>query len=195
MNKETSLNDERDSMGLPNISRREFLDSDIKAYGMLLPMMIGRATRKVGQNDAEDVVQEALRRGFKAVETKKTDADFQEDGSLAKYLLQILNNTVKNHWKKSRVREKYDGVPSSLENEEEFVFDPGNTEAIVECKLTAKEIKNAIKDPNIKEALELRERGFSYLEIADIQNVPIGTVSKRISLARKYIKAIIQEDA
>jgi RNA polymerase sigma-70 factor (ECF subfamily) len=43
-------------------------------------------------------------------------------------------------------------------------------------------------DINLKHTFRLHFRGFKYHEIADMENIPLGTVKSRIFLARKEIK-------
>ena len=55
-------------------------------------------------------------------------------------------------------------------------------------------LKSALEDLPIefREAIVLREmEGLSYKEIADIANVPVGTVMSRLARARRRLQAIL----
>jgi RNA polymerase sigma-70 factor (ECF subfamily) len=43
-------------------------------------------------------------------------------------------------------------------------------------------------DENLKNTFRMHFRGFKYHEIADMEDIPLGTVKSRIFLARKEIK-------
>ena len=57
-------------------------------------------------------------------------------------------------------------------------------------KLAMDEIQKAIKglDYEHKTPFMMHFQGYKYFEIADILNIPIGTVKNRIHIARKELK-------
>ncbi|MEO0585643.1 MAG: RNA polymerase sigma factor, partial [Bacteroidota bacterium] len=65
------------------------------------------------------------------------------------------------------------------------------TENGASTKLALDEIHDAIKDLSYeyKTPFLMHYKGYKYFEIADILNIPIGTVKNRIHIARKELKS------
>jgi RNA polymerase sigma factor (sigma-70 family) len=135
------------------------------------------------EHDAEDVVQEASLRAFKYWE----GLSHRDSRS---WLLAIVRNTFYT-WLRRRSPEapglsdgEVDDIDSNIPNPESAALREADREML----------KCALEDlPNeFREAIVLREmEGLSYKEIADIANVPIGTVMSRLARARKRLQEIL----
>jgi RNA polymerase sigma-70 factor (ECF subfamily) len=123
-------------------------------------------------HDAEDIVQESFLRAFAA-------ADAFRGRDPRPWLLAIVRNTSMNFLRKRRTEravEWRDGLPEPV--------DGGPSP---ERRL---QIRKAIASlpEDYRETLVLREfEGFSYKEIAEATNAPIGTVMSRLSRARALL--------
>lgn len=143
--------------------------------------------------DAEDIVQEASLRAFKAI------GGFA-GGNARAWALTIVRNASYTWLAKNRPsmvvltgdlderrREAIDlAVPSEAET----------PEAALIAKIEAEEVKQAVADlpPHFREVLVLREiHDLDYRTIADIVQVPIGTVMSRLARARKLVLASFRE--
>ncbi len=151
------------------------------------------------ENDAEDLVQEAL---FKAL---KHQRQFKKGTNLKAWLLTILRNSYINLYRK-RKREHLDMdfmkiiklVPDE-KSAEQFSFP-------LENLLTFEDISEQLSD-KVKNALqELSEdyrqifllsvvEKFSYREISHLLEIPIGTVMSRLFRARKQMQEKLKEYA
>ena len=135
-------------------------------------------------SDAEDLVQETFLRAYRGFD------GFHEGTNLKAWLYKILTNTFINQYRaKKRRPEQVD-----LDDVEDFyIFRRlGGLEAADATRTPEAEVLEGIPDSEVKEALEsIPEQfrmaviladveGFSYKEIADILDVPIGTVMSRI---------------
>ena len=157
----------------------------------LLPSLYGAALRMTrNPTDAEDLVQDTYLRAFRGF------ASFQEGTNLKAWLYRILTNSFINTYrKKQRQPQTVDG-PDDLE--EWYLFDrlgSRNVEASAE-----QEVLDQLPDEDVKRALEsLPENfrmpvlladveGFSYKEIAEIMDTPIGTVMSRLHRGRKALE-------
>jgi len=139
-------------------------------------------------HDAEDIAQEAALRALRFLR------NFRGENSRA-WLLAIVRNTAYTWLKRNR--------PSaivSLDNEqlleiEDTATPPTDSATIRSTDAVA--LKAALDElPELfREALVLRElEGLSYKEIAEIADVPIGTVMSRLGRARRqFIKILNQK--
>ncbi len=132
-------------------------------------------------HDAEDIVQEAYLRAFRFF------GGFR-GGNSRTWLLTIVRNTAYTWLKKNRPRAVV-AIPDEQLAEIEDVAKPMDEEIF--AKADSATVRTALEQlpTEFREALVLRElEGFSYKEIADVANVPIGTVMSRIARARKQLQ-------
>jgi RNA polymerase sigma-70 factor, ECF subfamily len=142
--------------------------------------------------DAEDIVQEAYLRAFRAF-------DGFRGGDMRPWLLAIVRNTA-YRWLSNRRRS---GTVISLE--EAFAEGGGQSvDEIASDEPTAEErlIGAAERDyvlralaelpPAFREVLVLREiEGLAYREIAEVTGVPVGTVMSRLSRGRGELRKVL----
>src|SRR5690606_19214778 len=140
------------------------------------------------QAEAEDVVQEAFIKAYRAI------PQFRGDSAFYTWLYRIGINTAKNHLVTQARR-----APTSTEANAEAAetFDAGeqlrdvNTpQSLVATKQIAGTLNVAMDSlpTELRMAISLREiEGLSYDEIAVAMDCPIGTVRSRIFRAREAI--------
>jgi RNA polymerase sigma-70 factor (ECF subfamily) len=158
-----------------------------------MPSLYSAALRMTrNPSDAEDLVQETYLRAYRGF------GGFREGTNLKAWLYKILTNTFINQYRaKKRRPEQVD-----LDDTEDFYLYRrlGGLEAAEASRSPETEVLEQIPDAAVKEALEaLPEQfrmaviladieGFSYKEIAEILDVPIGTVMSRIHRGRKALQ-------
>ena len=164
----------------------------------LLPSLYGAALRMTrNPADAEDLVQETYLRAYRGF------AGFQEGTNLKAWLYRILTNSFINTYrKKQREPQTVEGHDDA---DEWYLFDRlggQNVEGSAED-----EVLDRIPDEAVKKALEsLPENfripvlladveGFSYKEIAEIMDTPIGTVMSRLHRGRKALERVLWQTA
>lgn len=139
--------------------------------------------------DAEDLVQDTYLKAFKSSGT------FKPGTNLRAWLFTILHNHFLNdrrHAKASPVEvdsdraDKAAGVtPASPETTEDALV---RRVSDAEVRAALDELPEAFRD-----AVWLRDaEGFSYVEIAGMLNVPVGTVMSRISRGRRLLAERLQ---
>ncbi|MDB6130817.1 MAG: polymerase sigma factor [Verrucomicrobiales bacterium] len=132
-------------------------------------------------HDAQDVAQEASLRAFKFF------GNFRGENARA-WLLTIVRNTFYNWLQKNRRQE----MAGELDDEAMAVEDAAvNADALNLRLADAAAVRRAVEELPVefREIVVLREmEGFSYKEIADLSDVPIGTVMSRLARARKRLQ-------
>ena len=142
--------------------------------------------------DAEDVVQETFLKAYRAYHT------FQAGTNLKAWLYRILTNTYINRYRKQARR------PSEVdfgEVEDLYLYKRmGSAESGRAARSAEDQVLEHFVDADVKAAVEeLPEHfrmpvlladveGFSYKEIAEILDVPIGTVMSRLHRGRKALQ-------
>jgi RNA polymerase sigma-70 factor (ECF subfamily) len=156
-----------------------------------------RMTRKPA--DAEDLVQETYLRAYRGF------GGFQEGTNLKAWLYRILTNTFINSYRAKQRRPD----ESDLEEVEDLYLYRrlGGLEAAAAGRSAEDELMDWFTDSEVKEAVEaLPENfrmavlladveGFSYKEIAEILDIPIGTVMSRLHRGRKALQKQLYEYA
>ncbi len=142
--------------------------------------------------DAEDLVQETFLKAYRAYHT------FEEGTNLKAWLYRILTNTYINRYR----REKRRPVETDLGNVEDlYLYRRIGSEQSADAAQSAEDaVLEGLVEADIKTAVEgLPEtfrlpvlladlEGFSYKEIAEILDIPIGTVMSRLHRGRKALQ-------
>ncbi len=137
-------------------------------------------------HDAKDIAQEACLRAFRFISgCRNSDA--------RAWLLAIVRNTAFSWLKKNRPRSVV-----SIEGDEFSELEDQNAAAGSFHRADADALRAAMESLPLefREALVLRElEGLSYKEIAEVAEVPVGTVMSRLARARRQLqKAFIQKE-
>ena len=150
-------------------------------------------------SDAEDLVQETYLRAYRGF------GGFREGTNLKAWLYKILTNTFINQYRaKQRRPEQVD-----LDDTEDFYLYRrlGGLESAAAERTPEHYVLDQIPEASVKEALEaIPEQfriaviladieGFSYKEIAEILDVPIGTVMSRIHRGRRALQKALWDYA
>jgi RNA polymerase sigma-70 factor (ECF subfamily) len=164
----------------------------------LLPSMYGAALRLTrNPADAEDLVQEAYLRAFRGF------ASFEEGTNLKAWLYRILTNSFINTYRKRQREPQTVEGPDDLD--EWYLYDRLGGRSVEES--AEDEVLDRLPDEAVQRALEsLPENfrlpvlladveGFSYKEIAEIMETPIGTVMSRLHRGRKALERALWETA
>jgi RNA polymerase sigma-70 factor, ECF subfamily len=147
--------------------------------------------------DAEDLVQETYLKAYRAFHT------FQEGTNLKAWLYRILTNTYINIYRAKKRRPEQ----TDIEDVEDLYLYRrlGGLEAAAAGRSAEEEVLDHFTDADVKAAVEsLPEQfrmavlladveGFAYKEIAEILDIPIGTVMSRLHRGRRALQKALFE--
>jgi RNA polymerase sigma-70 factor (ECF subfamily) len=165
-----------------------------------MPQLYSSALRMTrNPADAEDLVQETYLKGYRSFHT------FSEGTNLRAWLYRILTNTYINRYRSQQRRPQ----EADLADVEDFylyrrlpTLASGLASASAEEQLleqfTDDEVKAALEElpENFRLPVLLADvQGFSYKEIADILDIPVGTVMSRLHRGRKAMQKRLYEFA
>jgi len=172
--------------------RRERFERDAMP---LMPQLYSAALRLTrNPADAEDLIQEAYLRAYRGF------AGFTPGTNLKAWLYRILTNTFINNYRKKQrqpviVLEEnipdwylYDRLDNSSGGE------TASAEAQVIERMPDEDVQAALEalPENFRMAVWLADvEGFAYKEIAEILDIPIGTVMSRLHRGRKSLEKML----
>ncbi|MHB8189603.1 MAG: sigma-70 family RNA polymerase sigma factor [Ferrimicrobium sp.] len=148
-------------------------------------------------SDAEDLVQETFLKAYRAF------ASYQEGTNLKAWLYRILTNTYINTY---RAKKRRPDETDLGEVEELYLYRRlGGLEAVQAGRSAEEEVLDRFTDTDVKAAIESLPyqfrlavvlsdiEGFSYKEIAEIMDAPLGTVMSRLHRGRRAMQKALLE--
>lgn len=148
--------------------------------------------------DAEDLVQDAMLRAYRFWDS------FQKDSNCKAWLFRILSNTFINHYqKRKRTREVLEAA----------IAEQSVTDGVLVQERSANQrdpegqLLDRMLSDDVMRALEALPRdfrlavvlcdieGFSYKEIAEIMECPVGTVMSRLHRGRRLLAKNLRDFA
>jgi RNA polymerase sigma-70 factor (ECF subfamily) len=163
-----------------------------------MPALYAAAMRMTrNKSDAEDLVQETYLKAYRAF------GGFQEGTNLRAWLYRILTNTFINIYRAKKRRPD----ESDLDDVEDLYLYRrlGGLEGAAAGRSAEDEVLEQITEGEVKAAIEaLPEQfrmavlladveGFQYKEIAEILDIPIGTVMSRLHRGRRALQKSLFE--
>ena len=164
------------------------------------PQLYSAALRMTrNRADAEDLVQEAYLRGFRSFHT------FQDGTNLRAWLFRILTNAYIN---KYRAKQRRPDETDLGDIEDLYLYKRVGSMETAALSLSAEDqFLDLFTDDEVKSSLEaLPENfripvlladvdGFAYKEIAEMLDIPIGTVMSRLHRGRKAMQRALYDYA
>jgi RNA polymerase sigma-70 factor (ECF subfamily) len=149
------------------------------------------------QADAEDLVQETFAKAYRAFRS------FEEGTNLKAWLFRILTNTFINQYRKNQrgpaidpTEQIEDWQMARAERHTSGGLKSAEAEALE--NLPNEVINNALNSipEEFRNAVYMADvDGFSYKEIAQIMDTPVGTVMSRLHRGRKLLRELLEDYA
>jgi len=149
--------------------------------------------------DAEDLVQETYLKAYRSFNT------FEEGSNLRAWLYRIMTNTFINSY---RARQRRPQETDLGEVEDLYLYRRmGGLEQALASRSAEDQLIDLFTDDEVKQALEdlpdnfrlpvilADVEGFSYKEIAEMLDIPIGTVMSRLHRGRKAMQRALYDYA
>jgi len=166
-------------------------ESLLKRYKDLVYSVMYKMVRN--PQEAEDLTQEAFMKAFNAL------ASFNEEFAFSTWLMKIATNNCIDLLRRRKLKTMSIDEPVQYKDEKVQIELP-DREATPEKKILTREraqiINEAIESlpPRYKHVIVLRHKEEkSYEEIADILNLPLGTVKARIFRAREMLNQKLKD--
>jgi RNA polymerase sigma-70 factor (ECF subfamily) len=146
-------------------------------------------------DDADDLLQDTLLKAFRFY-------DKYEKGTNAKaWVFEIMKNSfINNYWKAKHEPAKvcYDDIQNFYENINSFEVKTRHYENDAFRSVLSDEIIKALSvlPDDLRTVIFLGDiEGYSYQEIADFTDCPVGTVRSRMNRTRKILYSLLQRYA
>lgn len=163
----------------------------IRKYQRPLLNYIGRM---VGEKEmALDFTQEVFVKTYSSLHTYKPQYKFRT------WLFKIASNFVIDYWRKRKLKTfSFDKPPTWNQDKPSFEI-PDNEPSVVskfELDQLREKIERALEKipPSLRELFVWRHiNDFSYDEMAEIKEMPVGTIKNRVFQAKEMIRHLLEE--
>src|SRR3982751_2854162 len=175
-----------------DLSRRSKQEFEELALAQLDPLYSAALRLTKNERDAEDLVQDTCMRAYRFFDK------FERGTNIKAWLFKILTNTFINRYRrKVKERTVVEGVEREAVHERFVSRDAtdfaANPEQYFFDRLLSDDVLRAIDFRLVVILADLQE--FSYKEIAEILECPVGTVMSRLYRGRKLLQKTLREYA
>ena len=182
---------------MANLSSELDARFEVEALPLLDQIYAGALRLTRHEADAQDLVQETYAKAYRSFH------QFQEGTNLKAWLFRILTNTYINIYRKAQ-REPIVNPTDELADWQLADIQSRTPEGMRSAEVSALEqlpnevINNALMNlsEDFRKVVYLADvEGFSYKEIAEIEQVPLGTVMSRLHRGRKLLRVSLADYA
>jgi RNA polymerase sigma-70 factor (ECF subfamily) len=142
--------------------------------------------------EAQDLTQEVFLRVFRTVKTFRSD-----EGSFGTWLSRVTRNLLIDHYRRTRQERVTDSIEEQLPTiEESGAAAAARPDQMVAGREASEILQAALQklSPDLREAVILRDlQEMEYREIADVLQIPEGTVKSRINRGRAELTRLLRK--
>jgi RNA polymerase sigma-70 factor (ECF subfamily) len=140
--------------------------------------------------EAQDLTQEVFLRVFKTLKSFRAG-----EGSFAVWLNRLTRNLLIDHYRRTRHDRQTDSIEDQLPQIEETTAVTSRTDSMLAGREAGEMIQAALQrlSPELRETVILRDvEELEYREIAQVLNVPEGTVKSRLNRGRAELARVLR---
>lgn len=142
-------------------------------------------------HSAQDLAQEVFLRVFRSLKSYRSG-----EGSFTVWLSRVARNLLIDHYR----RTKHDRVTDSIEGQLPMLEEKPSASTRADGRLAGREASEMLQaalqrlSPDLREAVILRDlEELEYKEIAQVLNVPEGTVKSRLNRGRAELGRVLRQ--
>lgn len=156
------------------------LNQQLEEYGDILRNLATKFTQDY--DEIQDLVQETFARALKHMD------NFFKNPNIVSWLFVIMRNIYINQYRHRQYRRTYEQYSASKYRQ--MSFSEPFTDDNLDKKFVLQDIQKLLSDmpDNYQEMFTNYINGYKYRELADIYDIPEGTIKSRIHFIRKNIQ-------
>ena len=140
--------------------------------------------------EAQDMTQEVFLRVFKTLKSFRSG-----EGSFSVWLNRLTRNLLIDNYRRTKLERATDSIEDQLFTLEQTTAGAGRADSMLAGREASELLQGALQklSPDLRETVILRDiEELEYREIAEVLNVPEGTVKSRLNRGRAELARILR---